>query len=294
MAHSPAMADSSTFIAARTGPDRRDDSRPNFRKARRTDERIVLLGQPIDLVKPEEVLHHMQRWILEKKKAIVANHNLNSLALMRRVPEMRAFYERADLIELDSTPLVHFARALGLNSRPFHRCTYLDWRDHFWSLVNRNGWRVMYVGGAADVVEVARDRLLARYPRARISVRDGFFDMTPGSDGNQDVLDQAALFQPHILFVGMGMPRQELWIQQNLDTLPDCVIFSVGAAFDYEAGAQKAAPRWMGRMGIEWLYRVTADPKRLFRRYFIEPWSLMDLIVADVAGAMRRRRARRT
>ena len=294
MAHSPAMADSSTFIAARTGPDRRDDSRPNFRKARRTDERIVLLGQPIDLVKPEEVLHHMQRWILEKKKAIVANHNLNSLALMRRVPEMRAFYERADLIELDSTPLVHFARALGLNSRPFHRCTYLDWRDHFWSLVNRNGWRVMYVGGAADVVEVARDRLLARYPRARISVRDGFFDMTPGADGNQDVLDQAALFQPHILFVGMGMPRQELWIQQNLDALPDCVIFSVGAAFDYEAGAQKAAPRWMGRMGIEWLYRVTADPKRLFRRYFIEPWSLMDLIVADVAGAMRRRRARRT
>ncbi len=289
MAHSPAMADSSTFIAARTGPDRRDDSRPNFRKARRTDERIVLLGQPIDLVKPEEVLHHMQRWILEKKKAIVANHNLNSLALMRRVPGMKAFYERADLIELDSTPLVHFARALGLNSRPFHRCTYLDWRDHFWSLVNRNGWRVMYVGGAADVVEVARDRLLARYPRARISVRDGFFDMTPGSDGNQDVLDQAALFQPHILFVGMGMPRQELWIQQNLDALPDCVIFSVGAAFDYEAGAQKAAPRWMGRMGIEWLYRVTADPKRLFRRYFIEPWSLMDLIVADVVGAVRRR-----
>ncbi len=289
MAHSQAMADSSTFIAARTGPDRRDDSRPNFRKARRTDERIVLLGQPIDLVKPEEVLHHMQRWILEKKKAIVANHNLNSLALMRRVPEMRAFYERADLIELDSTPLVHFARALGLNSRPFHRCTYLDWRDHFWSLVNRNGWRVMYVGGAADVVEVARDRLLARYPRARISVRDGFFDMTPGSDGNQDVLDQAALFQPDILFVGMGMPRQELWIHQNLDALPDCVIFSVGAAFDYEAGAQKAAPRWMGRMGIEWLYRVTADPKRLFRRYFIEPWSLIDLIVADVVAAAKRR-----
>ena len=289
MAHSSAMADSSTFIAARAGPDRRDYARPNFRKARRTDERIVLLGQPIDLVKPEEVLHHMQRWILDKKKAIVANHNLNSLALMRRVPAMQAFYERADLIELDSTPLVHFARALGLSSRPFHRCTYLDWRDHFWSLVNRNGWRVMYVGGAADVVEVARDRLLARYPRARISVRDGYFDAMPGSDGNQDVLDQAALFQPHILFVGMGMPRQELWIQQNLDALPDCVIFSVGAAFDYEAGAQKAAPRWMGRMGVEWLYRVAADPKRLFRRYFIEPWSLMDLIVADVVQAAGRR-----
>jgi N-acetylglucosaminyldiphosphoundecaprenol N-acetyl-beta-D-mannosaminyltransferase len=283
------MADSTAFFPARSDPDRRVDARPNFRKERRSNERIVLLGQPIDLVKPEEVLHHLQRWILQKKKAVVANHNLNSLALIRRTPEMKAFYERADLIELDSTPLVHFARLLGLNSRPFHRCTYLDWRDHFWSLVNRNGWRVMYVGGTAEVLDTARDRLLARYPRARISGCDGYFDATPGSEGNQDVLDHATLFQPHILFVGMGMPRQELWIQQNLDALPDCVIFSVGAAFDYEAGAQKCAPRWMGGMGIEWLYRLVADPRRLFRRYCIEPWGLTDLIVADLFNAIRGR-----
>ena len=112
------MADSTSYIAARTGPDRRDDARPAFRKARRDEERILLLGQPIDLVKPEEVLHHMQRWILQQKKAIVANHNLNSLALMRWHPEMEAFYKKADLIELDSTPLVYFARLLGLHSRP--------------------------------------------------------------------------------------------------------------------------------------------------------------------------------
>ncbi|CAN5217836.1 WecB/TagA/CpsF family glycosyltransferase [soil metagenome] len=282
------MADSTNFIAARIGPDRRDDARPEFRKARRSDERIFLLGQPIDLVKPEEVLHHMQRWILQQKKAIVANHNLNSLALMRRHSGMESFYRKADLIELDSTPLVYFARLLGLHSRPFHRCTYLDWRDHFWSLVNRNGWRVMYVGGTQEVVDVARDRLLARYPRARIMGCNGYFDATPGSQANRDIIDQATLFQPHILFVGMGMPRQEMWIQQNLDALPDCVIFSVGAAFDYEAGVQKAAPRWMGRMGVEWLFRLLADPKRLFSRYCIEPWGLIDLIAADLKNAASR------
>jgi N-acetylglucosaminyldiphosphoundecaprenol N-acetyl-beta-D-mannosaminyltransferase len=282
------MADSTSFIAARAGPDRRDDARREFRKARRAEERIVLLGEPIDLVKPEEVLHHMQRWILQRKKAIVANHNLNSLALMQRVPSMKAFYDKAELIELDSTPLVYFAKFLGLNSRPFHRCTYLDWRDHFWSLVNRNGWRVMYVGGTQEVVDTARERLMARYPRARISGCNGFFDATPGSQDNQDILDQATLFQPHILFVGMGMPRQELWIQQNLDALPDCVIFSVGAAFDYEAGAQKPAPRWMGRVGVEWLFRLLTDPKRLFKRYCVEPWILGDLIRADVTAAAKR------
>ncbi|CAN5443980.1 WecB/TagA/CpsF family glycosyltransferase [soil metagenome] len=283
------MADSTSFISARVGPDRRDDARPEFRKIRRAEERIRLLGQPIDLVKPEEVLHHMQRWILQRKKAVVANHNLNSLALMRLHPEMNAFYERAELIELDSTPLVYFARLLGLHSRPFHRCTYLDWRDHFWSLVNRNGWRVMYVGGTQEVLDVARDRLLARYPRARITGCNGYFDSSAGSADTRDILDQMALFQPHILFVGMGMPRQELWIEQNFDALPDCVIFSVGAAFDYEAGAQKPAPRWMGRMGVEWLFRLLADPKRLAKRYLVEPWGLMDLIVADMAGAVRRK-----
>jgi N-acetylglucosaminyldiphosphoundecaprenol N-acetyl-beta-D-mannosaminyltransferase len=78
------------------------------------------------------------------------------------------------------------------------------------------------------------------------------------------------------------MPRQEIWITQNFEALPDCAIFSVGAAFDYEAGVQKSAPRWMGKAGVEWLYRLAADPKRLFRRYCVEPWSLLDLIYDDL------------
>ena len=263
--------------------------RTGFRKSRRATERVRLMGQTVDLVKPEEVLYHMQRWILERRKAIIANHNLNSLYLLRKHPEMRAFYDRAELIELDSTPLVHFARLLGVNSRPFHRCTYLDWRDHFWSLVNRNGWRVMYVGATQDVVDVARERLTARYPRANIATHNGYFDATSGSSENVAVLQQIADFQPHVLFVGMGMPRQEMWITQNFGALPDCVIFSVGAAFDYEAGVQKSAPRWMGRAGVEWLYRLAADPRRLFRRYCVEPWSLLDLIYADLVISAKRR-----
>lgn len=283
------MADSTQFRFSSATPDRRDRARTGFRAERRPDERVRLLGQMVDLVKPEEVLHHMQRWIVEGRKAIIANHNLNSLYLLRKHPEMRAFYDRAELVELDSTPLVHFARLLGINSRPFHRCTYLDWRDHFWSLVNRNGWRVMYVGATQEVVDVAREKLIARYPRADIHTQNGYFDATSGSTENTVVLERIAKFRPHILFVGMGMPRQELWITRNFDALPDCAIFSVGAAFDYEAGMQKAAPRWMGRAGVEWLYRLAADPKRLFLRYCVEPWGLMDLICSDLVTAAKRR-----
>jgi len=274
-------------------PDRRKRARTPFRKSRRPEERVRLMGQWVDLVRPEEVLHHMQRWIGERRQAIIANHNLHSLYLLRDNPQMQGFYDRADLVEVDSTPLILFAKLLGLKGRQFHRCTYLDWRDLFWSLVNRNGWRVMYVGGEQAVVDVASVRLKERYPRAVIAGRNGFFDAAPGSAENAVVLDQVRAFQPDILFVGMGMPRQEVWIAQNLEALPPCAIFSVGAAFDYEAGAQKSAPRWMGRFGIEWLYRLVADPKRLFRRYCVEPWALIGLGLADVRAALSRWWARK-
>ena len=282
------MSSTSPSSAAR---DRRAAPRQAYRKARRSRERVRLLGQAMDLVRPEEVMHHLQLAVAEGRKSLIANHNLHSLYLLTRRPELQAFYDRADMVEVDSTPLLWFSRVLGLHSRAFHRCTYLDWRDHFWSLADRKGWRVLSIGGAPGVGEAAVAKLATRYPGAEIETRHGYFDAAPGSADNAAVLAQVAAFRPHVLFVGMGMPRQELWIADHFDALPPCVVLSVGAAFDYEAGAQKAAPRWMGRAGIEWAYRLFHDPKRLFVRYCVEPWFLLLLIVADIRAARRGRRA---
>ena len=237
-------------------------------------------------------MHHIGQAVLSRTPSRIANHNAHSIYLTKKNPQFAAFFERADLIEVDSTPLIFFTRILGLHSRRFHRCTYLDWRDHFWSVAARKHWRVFYLGGAPGVAEEAARRLATRYPGAEIAVRNGFFDMSPGSEENASVVQQIAEFEPHILFVGMGMPRQELWIADNIEALPQAVILPVGAAFDYEAGVQKAAPRWMGRVGLEWLYRLAHDPRRLFRRYCLEPWSLAGPAVRDVLAALRRRRGR--
>lgn len=278
------MADPSLSPSApeRFATERRARPRAPFRQNRRARERVTILGQSMDLVKPEEVLHHIQQAVRQSAKSLIANHNLHSLYLMQKRPELGAFYDKADLIEVDSTPLLAFSRVLGLHSRGFHRCTYLDWRDHFWSVANRQGWRVLSVGGAPGVGDEAARRLKLRYPDADIAIHHGFFDARPGSSENAAVLDRITAFQPHILFVGMGMPRQELWITENFERLPDCVILSVGAAFDYEAGVQSAAPRWMGRAGVEWAYRLLHDPKRLFARYCVEPWTLLPLALRDI------------
>ncbi|MFN3511437.1 MAG: WecB/TagA/CpsF family glycosyltransferase [Phenylobacterium sp.] len=253
-----------------------------------------MLGADVDLVRPEEVMHHVEAAVGSRTPFLVANHNLHSLYLTRRDPGLGRFFDQADLVEVDSTPLIFFTKLLGLHSRQFHRCTYLDWRDHFWSLANRKGWRIFYLGGAPGVAEKAKASLTARYPRAQIATRHGYFDAAPGSDANADLLAEIAAYRPDILFVGMGMPRQEQWILDHRGRLPPCVTFSVGAAFDYEAGVQRAAPRWMGRAGLEWMFRLAVDPRRLFRRYCIEPWFLIgpatrDLFEAFAAGRLLRK-----
>lgn len=230
-------------------------------------------------------MHHIGQAVLARTPSRIANHNAHSIYLTKKNPEFAAFFERADLIEVDSTPLIFFTRILGLHSRRFHRCTYLDWRDHFWSVAARQQWRVFYLGGAPGVAAEAATRLSARYPGVEITTRDGFFDMSADSAENAAVVKQIADVEPHILFVGMGMPRQEIWIHRNQPLLPPTVTLSVGAAFDYEAGVQCPAPRWMGGLGIEWLFRLVGDPRRLFARYCIEPWWLIGPALSDVAYA---------
>jgi len=275
--------------AAGSTVERRKRARRSFRRARRRKERVALLGGQVDLVRPEEVLHHVTKAVRDNAPFVVANHNMHSLYLLRGGGEFGDFYEQADLIEVDSAPLIHFARLLRLQSRPFHRCTYLDWKAHFWSLGDRHGWRVFYLGGGQGVAEAAAEKLQADYPGVHLRTRDGYFDAKPGSAENARVLASIEAFEPHILFVGMGMPRQEIWIQQNKAALPPCVIFSVGAAFDYEAGVQSAAPRWLGPLGLEWAFRLLNDPRRLFSRYCIEPWSLIGCAINDLRGAAARR-----
>jgi N-acetylglucosaminyldiphosphoundecaprenol N-acetyl-beta-D-mannosaminyltransferase len=96
------------------------------------------------------------------------------------------------------------------------------------------------------------------------------------------VLAAIRSFRPHILMVGMGMPRQEHWILDNLDEIEVRVILTAGACMDYVAGAVPTPPRWMGRWGLEWLFRLGSDPTRLWRRYLIEPWFVFRLFIRDL------------
>ena len=252
-----------------------------FRRQRRPEQRVTLLGATMDLVKPEEVLHFVSGCVDAGAKAIVANHNLHSLYLLRREPQMAALYARADVVEVDSLPLTLWAKLIYGRSRRFHRCTYMDFRNLFWDMAQARGWRVYYLGGAPGVVDAARRTLTSRWPGAVIGGRDGYFEL--GGALEDDVLADIARFRPDVLLVGMGMPRQEVWIERRHERLPDCVILPVGAAFDYEAGVVVTPPSWTGRFGLEGVYRLICEPRRMFARYLLEPWTLVGAALKDLA-----------
>ncbi len=253
-----------------------------FRLTRRPEERVRLLGAVMDLVRAEEVFHFVAGRLAAGEKTLVANHNLHSLYLIQRHEPMRRFFERAHLVEVDSMPLIFWARLMGRRSRKFHRCTYLDWREDFWATAVAQGWRVFFVGGRPAVAEAARARILAQWPAATLETHSGYFDHTPGSPDSEALLQRLDAYKPDILFVGMGMPVQEVWLLDNYDRLPTCAMFPLGGAFDYEAGVQKQSPRLLGQLGLEWLFRLYMDPRRLFHRYCVEPCYLIWPAMRDI------------
>ncbi|MDB5433292.1 MAG: glycosyl transferase, WecB/TagA/CpsF family [Caulobacter sp.] len=256
--------------------------------------RLRLLGAEVDPVTPREMLDTTEAFIAGGGTAVIANHNSHSLYLSQHSAEMRGFFEDADLIQVDSTPMIIWGWLMGRPLGMKHRSTYLDWREDLWRRAQAGGWRIFYLGGEPGVAAKGAAAVEARWPGVKIAVHDGYFDATPGSEGSEAVNRMITAFDADIILVGMGMPRQEGWIRANRYRIGRGVFFPVGAAFDYEAGAQVAAPRWTGRIGLEWLFRLATQPRRLAYRYLVEPWSLMPAAFDDIRGAVWGQKVRRT
>jgi N-acetylglucosaminyldiphosphoundecaprenol N-acetyl-beta-D-mannosaminyltransferase len=195
---------------------------------------------------------------------------------------MRRFYERAHRVHFDGMPVVWMARRLGYALEPRHRVTYVDWIGELCRRAAASGWRLFYLGGRAGVAVTAAECLRRDHPGLQIETRPGYFDA--GSESPENLAAVAAIrdFAPQVLLVGMGMPRQERWILENFDRLEANVILNAGACFDYVAGVAATPPRWAGRLGLEWLFRLGREPRRLAGRYLVEPWFILRLFVAEL------------
>ena len=215
---------------------------------------------------------------------MIASQNLHGLYTHSRDSHFRILHDDArTCVHIDGMPIIWLGRLFGLNLKAEQRTAWIDWFLPLMDLSRRKGWRVFYLGGREEVVEAGLALLRRDYPGLQIDGRDGFFDADPDSGGNRAVIERINRFRPHVLIVGMGMGRQERWIVENEAALDVNCIGTSGACLEYFAGAVRMPPRWLGRVGFEWAFRLFDDPRRFWRRYLVEPWSVAWSVLRSVA-----------
>ena len=248
-------------------------------------EAITFLGVTISLLTSRSLLDLVTACIVANYKVVIAHHNLHSLCLHSSASFdaalFRRFYDEATYTLADGMSIVALGKLYGRKIKSCHRVAYNDWLPIMLPTAVRNGWRLFYLGSTADVADNGARILASRFPGLQIKTHDGHFDVRKHGAENTKVLAQISEYQPHLLFVGMGAPRQEQWIQENRGDIDANVILSSGATLDYIAGAKRMAPRWMGSIGLEWAFRLATEPRRLAYRYLLEPWGLLGAVVTN-------------
>jgi N-acetylglucosaminyldiphosphoundecaprenol N-acetyl-beta-D-mannosaminyltransferase len=244
--------------------------------------RYKLLGVNVDAVTHGDLHDVMAEAVAGNQRLLIANHNLHSIYLLHHDPHFRGMYERADCIYVDGMPIIFLAQALGLPLKREHRTTFLDAFEDLVAEVARRDWRLFYLGSKPGVADRGAEILRKRFPGLQIATQHGYFDARPGSAENRRVIDAINAFRPHLLMVGMGMPRQERWTAENLDVLSANAIITSGATMDFLAGEVPVPPRWAGPLGLYGLTRLVNEPGRLWKRYLIEPWYILGLFLRNL------------
>lgn len=228
-----------------------------------------LLGLQVTPLTLETLLAELQGAVTENRRSVIAAHNLHSAYLFHSNAEFRSFYQSADVILTDGAP-VQWDYRLSRNRLPNTRLGSTDWLPSLNQVAHLK--RVTIIGATSDSNGKFVHWLQKLLPDASVQG-------IPGQDWNQQKANETAVrvsaFNPQVIIIGLGMPTQELLAQQLLSQGYRGVIATVGGAIDQLSGAQKNAPRWVGRFGVEWLWRLATQPKRLWRRYLIEPWKLV-------------------
>lgn len=231
------------------------------------------LGFRVQAIRAHDLLMIISEAVENKAKYVVANHNMHGLYLWYQESEMRKLHARADFIHIDGLPLVPLFRLFGFRVNRKHRTAYIEFLPLLAEEAVKREWRIYYLGSKPGVVERGAARLRANHRGLQLHIHHGYFDV--GGAENDAVLQDIRSHDPHVLLVGMGMPRQEAWITENIEQISARTIFCAGCTMDYLAGTIPACPRWLGNIGFEWLYRLLAEPARLWRRYLVEPWYVL-------------------
>jgi N-acetylglucosaminyldiphosphoundecaprenol N-acetyl-beta-D-mannosaminyltransferase len=226
-------------------------------------ERLDVLGIKVGCLDLEQAVAIIEEGIATRRQTYVCVTGAHGIMESQRDRRLRDIHN-AGLVVPDGMPVVWFVRLCGRHAARIYG------PDLMRELTKRSaerGYAQFYYGGSHSVLHRLREKLLSAHPDLRIagSLSPPFRDLTPQEDDANVALINAV--KPDIVWVGLSTPKQERWMAAHLGRLDAPIMIGVGAAFDFLSGTKNQAPIWMQRNGLEWLFRLISEPRRLWRRY---------------------------
>lgn len=231
----------------------------------------------VDVVDSSEALDAIERLVDAGQGGSVFTPNVDHVVKASRNPAFKAAYSRVSLSLADGMPLIWASHLLGCPLP--ERVAGSDMLMPVLKLAARRRYRVYLLGGAPGVAEQTA-RLLSEDMGIVVAGWDDARIAMDGSDPGNASIARARAARPDLIFVALGPPKQELWIDRARGQVGAAVSLGVGASLDFLVGKYKRAPRWMAKIGLEWLYRLLQEPRRLWRRYLVEGPSFFGIVAS--------------
>lgn len=238
---------------------------------------IQFLNTEIDNLTLEETLLEIDHIIQAEQGAYVVTPNVDHIVQLETNVELQKAYRNARLRLTDGKPLIWISKLYGTPIK--EKISGSDLFPHLCKLAARKGYKMFFLGAAEGVAAKAAFNLKQRYPELQVV---GTYSPPIGFENDEKemlkIMDMVRSSGPHILIVGLGCPKQEIFMYRTCKRLGVPVSLGLGASFDFAAGNVKRAPKWMADHGLEWLFRIMQDPKRLFKRYVIDDTKIVKLV----------------
>jgi N-acetylglucosaminyldiphosphoundecaprenol N-acetyl-beta-D-mannosaminyltransferase len=228
---------------------------------------ISILGVKVNPITMAQALGEMQDWIAAREPNYICCVPAHAVMACHDQPELKAIYDHAGICTPDGMAIVWLARSEGYAK--VERVYGPDLLLAACQTSLETGWRHYFFGGAPGVAEKLVEKLRLRFPELQVAGIHSppFGEMSVEEDA--EIINKIQQAKPDIVWVGLGSPKQERWMSDHVDTLKVPALVGVGAAFDFLSGTKPQAPRWMQRSGLEWLFRLLSEPRRLWRRYVL-------------------------
>jgi N-acetylglucosaminyldiphosphoundecaprenol N-acetyl-beta-D-mannosaminyltransferase len=241
-------------------------------------KRTNILGVGISAVDMGQALETIRGWIESKEPHYVCVCVVHTVMECQRDERLRQIVNSAGLATPDGMPLVWLSRLAG--HKHVTRVYGPDLMLAFCQLAAQEGYTNYFYGGDLGTPELLADKFSQKFPGLKIvgGYSPPFRPLSKEED--DEVVRMINEANPDVVWVGLGTPKQDWWVAEHVGRLSASVLIAIGAAFDFHAGRVKQAPRWMQRSGLEWLYRLCQEPRRLWRRYLTyNPLFLISLLL---------------